>query len=278
VSVSVEVPVKPSIGAIVSSPCFRRKDQRPFTNYIYRPENDVVQAVVPKGKVDVNVEDMQSKFNIIPVRVTAKFLGKEIKSDGVIMLLDGQGLEGSLFYFCNTGSGRSRCKHLTQEQVTMLTSKTIFREEEDIIRDIGSLRNKIPTFVSRASNHKIKGNFQSVSELKFLVILTVLGLLYAGIHASSWNGHFPTYVEAILWRVAVCYIAASGLMAILVYLAYERLGAVNLGVVMCIFVFLIGILVFCRCYLVVEAFISLRSLPIGSYSTVAWANFLPHFG
>ena len=290
VSVSVEVPVKPSIGAIVSSPCFRRKDQPPCNKHLHRPANNVVQAVVPKGKVDVNVEDMQSKFGISTLCwPSAIHLETEIKSDGVIMLLDGQGLEGSLFYFCYTGGAGpslckhltgyrvSLCKHLTQEQVTMLTSKTIFREEDDIIRDIGSLRSKI-TFLSRASNHQIKGNFQSVSELKFLVILTVLGLLYAGIHASSWNGHFPSYVEAILWHVAVCYTAASGFMAMLVYLALTRLRSVLWLVLAYISFFLTGILVFCRCYLVVEAFISLRSLPIGSYSTVAWANFLPHFG
>jgi len=33
-----------------------------------------------------------------------------------------------------------------------------------------------------------------------------------------------------------------------------------------------------RLYLVVEAFISVRSLPVGAYETVNWVEFLPHIG
>ena len=35
--------------------------------------------------------------------------------------------------------------------------------------------------------------------------------------------------------------------------------------------------VLARAYLLVEAFASLRSLPLGSYSSVSWASYLPHF-
>ena len=33
-----------------------------------------------------------------------------------------------------------------------------------------------------------------------------------------------------------------------------------------------------RVYLVTEAFISVRDLPIGAYSSVSWAQFLPRIG
>ncbi|KAF8532799.1 hypothetical protein BDD12DRAFT_868376 [Trichophaea hybrida] len=40
-----------------------------------------------------------------------------------------------------------------------------------------------------------------------------------------------------------------------------------------------GILFFvtCRLFLTVESFLSLRSLPEGSFETVPWSNYWPHF-
>jgi predicted ABC-type sugar transport system permease subunit len=35
--------------------------------------------------------------------------------------------------------------------------------------------------------------------------------------------------------------------------------------------------IFARSFLVVESFISLRSLPKGSFKTVPWSNYWPHF-
>jgi len=35
---------------------------------------------------------------------------------------------------------------------------------------------------------------------------------------------------------------------------------------------------FARLFLVTEAFISIRSLPVGAYDTVTWVNVLPHVG
>jgi len=43
-----------------------------------------------------------------------------------------------------------------------------------------------------------------------------------------------------------------------------------------IFVILIPIYLFARMALLVEAFLSLRSLPSGAYSVVNWAEYLPH--
>jgi len=36
--------------------------------------------------------------------------------------------------------------------------------------------------------------------------------------------------------------------------------------------------IFGRGFLVIEAFISIRSLPAGAYDTVSWVGFLPHIG
>src|SRR5579859_1486510 len=61
-----------------------------------------------------------------------------------------------------------------------------------------------------ASNLQIHGNLssrvipQDESGGMTLVTFALVGLLYGGIHACSWNGHFPTDVEQYFWRIAVC--------------------------------------------------------------------------
>jgi len=45
-----------------------------------------------------------------------------------------------------------------------------------------------------------------------------------------------------------------------------------------IFTVLAGFSLVARIFLVLESFLSVRSLPAGSYSTVAWVNLLPHIG
>jgi len=292
-SLSIDVPISPRLGAALSSPSlgsFVRKDQPqppPNPYRVSRPQNEQAGSSIPESKVVSKVEDMVSKYHIEVLNIlTADDIRSQVRPDGVIMLLGNQGLEGSPFYYVGFSP-----RHLTQNEVTKLTSKSFLREEDDITRGL-QLFGGFPRLVwAQASNHEIKGNVKTVSELKFLVILTVLGMLYAGIHASWWNEHFPTKVEAILWRVAVCYIGASGFIAIALCLILDkvddiyvpsRIGqfitkrCVDGGIVLSIF--LLGILVACRCYLMIEAFVSIRSLPLGSYSTVTWVNFLPHIG
>lgn len=97
-----------------------------------------------------------------------------------------------------------------------------------------------------------------------------LGLIYGGLHAVAWDAHFPSYVERILWRVAVVVIIASTPFYFVAF--SETLDAWLLAIGW-------GLLCFLpRLYLVVEAFISVRSLPVGAYETVDWVEFLPHIG
>ena len=53
----------------------------------------------------------------------------------------------------------------------------------------------------------------------------------------------------------------------------------NMAVPVIVLVFILFLLFFfARLFIVVEAFISIRSLPVGAYDTVNWINFLPHIG
>jgi hypothetical protein len=294
VSELIDVLISPRLGAALSSPSlreFRRKNQSPppWVNIVFRPQDEQAPFSIPKSKVDSRVEDLISNFHGI-INSDLK-IRDPVRRDGVIMLLGCQGLEGSPFYY-----GGRYPQHLTQKAVTKLTSKSLLGEEDDITRDIDLFSFNSIKVWCQASNHNIEGNLQDVSQIKFLGILTVLGMLYAGLHALSWNAHFPTNVEAILWRAVVCYIGASGFIATVLTPIIDRAHKIHgyshyldvsfrtrfmggvakygryLGLL------LIGILVACRCYLIVEAFISIRSLSFGSYSTVSWVNFLPHVG
>jgi len=103
--------------------------------------------------------------------------------------------------------------------------------------------------------------------------LISLAVIYGGLHAAAWDAHFPSYVEQILWRVSVLTIIVSSAMYLLTLLDVSSEGAT-----LYVWLFLPALVFLPRLYLVIEAFISVRSLPVGAYQTVDWVEFLPHIG
>ncbi|KAI5837196.1 hypothetical protein DFP73DRAFT_569321 [Morchella snyderi] len=138
-----------------------------------------------------------------------------------------------------------------------------------------------------------------------------LPLLYGACHAVAWNVHFPTAAERMLWRVSSVLVGVLPLMPWLIvyckYLYNHRLLYVLFYVPANSFqsvtfffnilsrilppgVFrlvrrvwlrfcslgLLVVLVAARGFLVVEAFISLRSLPVGSFQTTPWDQYWQH--
>ncbi|KAI4087061.1 MAG: hypothetical protein LQ344_007065 [Seirophora lacunosa] len=116
-------------------------------------------------------------------------------------------------------------------------------------------------------------------------------MAYGGVHATAWHGHFPSRVEALLWRASSICIAGSGFTWILInmlarifpfFKAYwkrvETLRAhwtslVGLGSLasLCGLAYLLA-----RIFLVVESFISLRKLPASAFDTMEWTQLVPH--
>ena len=116
-------------------------------------------------------------------------------------------------------------------------------------------------------------------------------MAYGGLHATAWNGHFPSRIEMWLWRASSICIAGSGLTWILInmlartfegFKAYwgrvESLRAhwtslVGLGslATLCGLAYLLA-----RIFLIVEAFISLRKLPAAAFETLQWTELVPH--
>ena len=123
------------------------------------------------------------------------------------------------------------------------------------------------------------------------LLLSFATAAYGGIHASAWNEFFATASERNWWRFSSVFIAASGVVMSLRTIgsqATDRLIKMKsqwLRYVLFIFVGIplgysatiaVTIYVIVRFYLVVEALLSLRQLPINAYQTPRFVQSIPH--
>jgi hypothetical protein len=127
-------------------------------------------------------------------------------------------------------------------------------------------------------------------------IIIVVASTYLCIHLIGWNFTFPTTVERQLWRSAAMVLLGSMVSYWLIFIIYLWLepvicrlfgfSKVNNGVeflrLLPLWVQYLGAAIWigsygtARLYLIVEAFISLRALPLAAYETVTWSSILPH--
>lgn len=122
-------------------------------------------------------------------------------------------------------------------------------------------------------------------EKLFAVLFFLLPALYGGIHLSAWGFEFPSHVEALLWKIACIDLAMTSIpIAFLVdldILSNTKLGwgwQARMGEFLCILILYILLFAyaFSRFYIVTEAFVSLRYVPIGVYAAVPWTQNIPH--
>ena len=133
----------------------------------------------------------------------------------------------------------------------------------------------------------------TIQEMLYGVFLEVT---YFGIHLAGWNFTFPTQIERLLWRIA----SLQLLGVLLFYLIFVTIGAFfyaqiaralfskeatsMLDMTHC---FPRWLLLVCyypiivayglpRTYILLEAFVNLRALPLSAYTDVDWLNFIPH--
>lgn len=156
--------------------------------------------------------------------------------------------------------------------------------------------------VSTNGDFRSDNNFLYIGDARFLIRLTpgtsllgiVLPLVYAGIHLGAWDFRFPTQSEALCWKIACFDIAVT--MPILLVLdlgrrfiwtrrmqpSYETSwvrhieNAAWITFLYGTWTLLTGYLT-ARTFIIVESFISLRSVPIGVYLTPSWLQMIPHF-
>jgi hypothetical protein len=118
------------------------------------------------------------------------------------------------------------------------------------------------------------------------LVLSIATASYGGLHAAAWNSHFPSTVERWTWIASSLFISVSGFIIFMVYGLKGLLAQLGFWGVRQILIDLAdhpstyGLLpipyALARIYLVVEAFVSLRNVPITVYDTPAWTQLIPH--
>ncbi|KAI5820323.1 hypothetical protein BZA77DRAFT_104815 [Pyronema omphalodes] len=155
-------------------------------------------------------------------------------------------------------------------------------------------RNLSPEGSISAWSNNLDLNF-SVHNSTLLSGGSILSLIYAGCHATAWNSHFPSFTERYLWRGACIVIAAAGPTVIISsFMLLIAIALINSGSNLVARIISVIILICCvavlfvvsfavlllyplaRIFIIVESFISIRSLPAGAYESVNWIDLIPH--
>lgn len=115
--------------------------------------------------------------------------------------------------------------------------------------------------------------------------ISLVGLIYGGVHLAAWNYLFPSYVEQLLWRISATVTATawSGFVVSLWLSVLLEMGPRRFRRAvgwLCGLGFGVGIFpcFLFRLFLLVESLIEIRKLPLRSYELPRWANAIPHAG
>ncbi|KAK4693587.1 hypothetical protein P7C71_g3848, partial [Lecanoromycetidae sp. Uapishka_2] len=145
--------------------------------------------------------------------------------------------------------------------------------------------------VRYSSNWSTRGLLHGEHGLIMGIILWFASMAFGGIHAAAWHNYFPSEVEAWIWRCSATYITWSGLVWLTINLSakiYKPIDDLWIGqrlskapwvkswVIAMICAICGALYIFARLYLVIEALISIRELPLGAYQTPDWTEIFPH--
>ncbi|KAF8535495.1 hypothetical protein BDD12DRAFT_855103 [Trichophaea hybrida] len=135
---------------------------------------------------------------------------------------------------------------------------------------------KKPQSSENQSAEPFKSSWRKRHRTYLMIFSAVVGAFYGTIHSTKWNSvWFPTVAEHRLWHIS-CVLGSAAVVPITILLlnpfAPKRLRPLGtaLGTV-CWVVFVAA-----RVYIIVESFLSLRSLPLDAFKAVRWANAIPH--
>ncbi|KAI0443008.1 hypothetical protein F4803DRAFT_517116 [Xylaria telfairii] len=114
--------------------------------------------------------------------------------------------------------------------------------------------------------------------------MVCLTAVYAAIHLSAWRYHFPTETEMWLWRASSLTIAGVlpttlFLLTIILWISRRDISDPPMVLAVCSvsgLSLLVLVYVAARFFLFIEAFISVRQMPIGVFVTMQWSDYIPH--
>lgn len=123
-------------------------------------------------------------------------------------------------------------------------------------------------------------------ERLLFALMIVLSFTYGGLHLAAWGNHFPSSVEGLIWKVS-CLVMMGMLPRMMalwavfwmtIYVLKPSFG-MRLAVMRAteaLSLFLMTFYGLARIFVIVEAFISLRTQPIGVYWSPDWLQTVPH--
>jgi hypothetical protein len=268
---SMSVCIEPLLAKFLSS------EGRTFE---YRFEPYVVTGVINTRTITMSTQacagitvigQVKSTWARLPEDTKQRYIAQAQKEDGIVTLLPGEILLNLPF----TPISAPEC--LNECDIEFLKFITIR----------GNIQSSTDRYLSfKSSNLIVVGNRDDRAPNKTLWAFAMLGIFYAGIHATAWDFQFPSFIEPTVWRVAVCVLAGGGLVMLPLYYRSMSFEPRRLGlriscerILLNVLFYILGTAVcISGVFLVVEAFVSVRRLPLGSYTVVGWTAYLPRIG
>ena len=143
--------------------------------------------------------------------------------------------------------------------------------------DIGAYDMKIPTFYAAESE------LENLDGVARVICMSMVGVVFGGIHCIGWFFNFPSSDEAMLWRVSSAVLTGIAFLfpILFTFVGFLLMGSnsgnsLQEGFAIAVFSIMLLVYVVSRLLLLVEAFISLRHLTPGMLALVKWTSFIPH--
>ncbi len=169
------------------------------------------------------------------------------------------------------------------------------------LRSLNWPRDPSPTFMSvitRSPKYEEAPPLSRGETIAWFAFTMASGC-YGGLHLAAWFSSFPTPIETLLWRLSSGCVTSAGLFLsiqdqISFLLEYSMLAGEHWAkksmflrpflwlslILTCFYIFIVaclyGAYICSRAFLIIEAFISLRTLPVTAYDTAAWTQWIPH--
>ena len=160
--------------------------------------------------------------------------------------------------------------------------RSVFRgwEWEDVVHGFQSV---IEPFLHMMSGDDDNETFFVVGgrerwEVSSASWMTLVTMVFGGIHCIAWSFAFPSPTEQLLWRISSIAITGLPLAVASIMFIADKLDYNNPVLAMLRIPFALLALLYpvSRILLLVLSLSTLRSLPPSAYQTVQWTTFLPH--